>query len=62
MLKKELIGSVIYSKDLGINIEVDEKNIEVLKSIKADVFENDKPKEAISKRNSSDFNREGDNK
>lgn len=62
MLKKELIGSVIYSKDLGINIEVDEKNIEVLKSIKADVFENDKPKEAISKRNSSDFVRDGDNK
>jgi len=62
MIKKELIGSVIYSKDLGVNIEVDEKNIEVLKSIKADVFENDKHKEAISKRDRTDFNGEDNNK
>lgn len=62
MLKNELIGSVIYSKDLGINIEVKEENIEVLKSIKADVFEDDKPKKADNKRSSIDANREDDNK
>ena len=62
MLKSELIGSVIYSKDLGINIEVKEENIEVLKSIKAEVFEDDKPKKADSKRSSIDSKGEDNDK
>lgn len=54
MLKNELIGSQIYSNVLGINIEVSETNIELLKSINADVFENDKPKESPKQRSDSD--------
>jgi hypothetical protein len=54
MIKKELLGTQIYSKELGVNIEVSESNIEVLKSINADVFENDKPKESTKQRGNSD--------
>lgn len=54
MIKKELVGSQIYSKELGINIEVCDANCELLKSIKANVFESDKPSQSTKHRSSSD--------
>lgn len=37
-LKPELIGAKIYIKDLDRDIEISEENIELLKSVKAQVF------------------------
>jgi len=38
-LKKELIGQVIYCAELDRNIEINEENKELLKSLKLEVFE-----------------------
>lgn len=59
-LKPELKGSIIYIKDLDLNIEVSDDNIDLLQSVKAPVFEevvipeNDNNKSRNSKRSLPD--------
>lgn len=40
-LKPELKGTKIYIKSLNIDVEVNEENIDLLKSVKAPVFEDE---------------------
>jgi len=62
MIKKELVGSQIYSKELGINVEVCDANCELLKSIKANVFESDKPGKSAKQHGSTDTEGKDDTK